>query len=78
MVSKILAAYIEVFRWIQDWCPEFHPQEAMANYEAAIREAITTVWPECRFHGCHFHYCEVSLVLIVHVNLWGITLGVGD
>ncbi|GLV46406.1 hypothetical protein CBL_21419, partial [Carabus blaptoides fortunei] len=30
----------------------------MADYETALRNAVTEIFPDQQLHGCWFHYCK--------------------
>ena len=34
----------------------FYPDTVLCDYEAGLRNAVTTVWPGTTLRGCYFHY----------------------
>lgn len=52
MSARKLALYQEIFRWFAENFTSFRPKQCMADWETALRKAISTNWPEARLLGC--------------------------
>lgn len=55
---KTEESYLRFFRWLSEF---FTPVSCSVDFEQAIISAVTTTWPQCRMHGCYFHFTQ---------NLW--------
>ena len=58
MTSKSQSLYTAVFQKLRDLAPGFRPTIIMADFERALRSALTECFPGARLAGCHFHYCN--------------------
>jgi len=54
--SNVLWGYIQTYgiRGCKIWC-ECFPAVVFADFETAIHNAVTTVWPDLEVKACHFH-----------------------
>ena len=63
MTSKTQSLYTAVFNKLRELVPGFRPNVIMADFERALRSALTECFPGARLTGCHFHYCNVRFFL---------------
>lgn len=56
--DKRKSTYIRLFNAILRVIPEWAPETVNADFEAAVIEAINTVFPAAEFHGCFFHFSQ--------------------
>ena len=61
MTSKSQALYTAVFQKLRELAPGFRPTTFMADFERALRGALTDCFPGCRICGCLFHYSQVYI-----------------
>lgn len=57
MTRATAIAYKAVFKYIEDNIFKLKPTRFMADFEAAMRKAITEFYPSAILHGCWFHFC---------------------
>ena len=60
MTAKSTQLYTAAFEKLRELVPGFRPEVFMADYERALRSALTECFPGCRLVGCFFHYSNVS------------------
>lgn len=58
MERKTEAAYSAVLDEIAIDVPGFSPPSVMADYETALRNAVSVRWRETRLLGCWFHFAR--------------------
>lgn len=56
MDSKTTLAYVKVFQLLKQYLPQTTIVKSMTDYEQAIMNAVTKVFPECVLKGCYFHF----------------------
>ena len=61
MTKKTEIFYVEVFRVIKDLFPAFVPNVIMADFEAALRNAVALTYTNADLKGCWFHYKQAVL-----------------
>lgn len=54
------AAYIRMFRFVEDNICKLEPTKFMSDYEGALRKAIRHVYPACELSGCLFHLTQAA------------------
>lgn len=57
MTNKRTELYLDVFKYIDDNVFQLQPAQFMADFEAGLRKAIQTHYPEASLYGCWYHYC---------------------
>lgn len=58
MKGRTKEAYISLLRYIEENVCRLRPASFMSDYEAALRNALRSIFPECEINGCYFHYCQ--------------------
>ncbi|XP_043475792.1 uncharacterized protein LOC122507239 [Leptopilina heterotoma] len=69
MDRKSKEAYKAVFEEISRLIPEFIIDEAMTDYESALKAALRAVFPNIILHGCWFHYKQALLRKAIKLGL---------
>jgi hypothetical protein len=59
MTHKTYYAYEAVLQYIKSLCPNLALKDAFSDYETALQQAISYVFPGVRVHGCWFHFAQV-------------------
>jgi len=52
MTSRKVGLYKAVFKKIAEKLPAFKPHQIMADFEASMRKAILSVFPDTKLFGC--------------------------
>ena len=68
LTHKDTPIYTEAFEALVANCPHLNPQVTMADFEQAIRSALSSIFPAAVLDNCHFHYCQA---LLTNVNQLG-------
>lgn len=58
MTKKSQKSYEHVFRFINSNLLELKPKMFITDFEKALRNSLTKVFPEVRLKGCWFHFCQ--------------------
>lgn len=58
MTKKSEAAYIAVFKYIEENIWKLQPKCFMTDYECGMRNALKIVHPKAKLSACWFHYCQ--------------------
>ena len=61
LTHKDTAIYLEAFQVLVSNCPHLDPQVLMADFELALRSALSSVFPAALLDACFFHYCQAIL-----------------
>ena len=61
LTQKDTSIYLEAFDALTSNCPALLPQVVMADFEQALRSALSTSFPGAEIDGCHFHFCQAIL-----------------
>jgi hypothetical protein len=56
MTSRGQELYDAVMQRLHLDFPDMHPTHVHSDFELAIGNAASKVWPGCQFCGCSFHY----------------------
>lgn len=59
MESKTEVAYTAVLRKCKALFPAIQPVCIMTDYEIALKNAFSNIYPESIQHACYFHYIQV-------------------
>lgn len=57
MSGKSTSLYEEVFKYIEEKIFQLKPSRFMADFEAGLRKAIKSIYPDATLHGCWYHFC---------------------
>lgn len=66
MEKKSTDAYKSIFRAIKNIILGFHMDEALIDYEQALRNALRQEFLDILSHGCFFHYKQVCPYPLIH------------
>lgn len=44
--------------------PTIHPETIMTDYEIALKNAFSIIYPESIQHACWFHYVQVCIIYL--------------
>lgn len=65
MEKKTTAAYIALMSAWMEVCGRIEPVSVMADYEDALRAAVSETWPQVEVRGCLFHFGQAVLRMAV-------------
>lgn len=60
MTGRKAADYDEVWKAVKEVNADFHPKQAMADFEDALRSSLREFFSGILVVGCHFHFCQVN------------------
>lgn len=55
--KKSALSYRSIFEYIEQNLYHLEPSEIITDFEAGLRNALNTVYPNTVLRGCWFHYC---------------------
>lgn len=58
MKGRTQDAYIRLLQYIEENVCQLKPKSFTSDYEAALRNALRSVYPLCEVSGCYFYYCQ--------------------
>ena len=64
LTSKDTDIYLEGFTFLK-FLHDFAPQTIMVDFEMALRNSLSQVFPSAVVDGCYFHFCQAVLRLLV-------------
>lgn len=57
MTNKAAKLYETIFKHIEDNVFKLQPAQFMADFEAGLRKALNSYYPNSNLFGCWYHYC---------------------
>ena len=60
ITHKTQDIYLEAFIFLNSLL-DFSPQVIMSDFEKAIRNSLSQVFPSASVDGCYFHFCQAIL-----------------
>lgn len=58
MTDQSAESYMAIFDYIEKNIFELQPSSFMADFEAALRAAISRFYPKAKLLGCWYHFCS--------------------
>jgi MULE transposase domain len=70
MSSKERTAYVDIFQALKSQAEEINltlaPTTIISDFESGLIPAVRDEFPNAHHQGCHFHYTQVRLLLLLH------------
>lgn len=58
MTRKTEQCYVHLFKYIDKNICQLRPTTFMTDFEKAMRNGLSAVWPDAAQYTCWFHYCQ--------------------
>lgn len=78
MVKRTQAAYIALWRYVEENIGKLRPETFMSDYEVSLRSSIRSQYPSCVTSGCYFHFCQAEYEKAAKIGLTKTFKGMSD